>query len=82
MSVVMAYLAETYKIWIGVISGVLIVTYILISVLGLVKRYKYFKDVPLAGVFPFYHIRYLFSKGRKAKEDKIAMSKEVIEDMF
>jgi hypothetical protein len=82
MSVVMAYLAETYKIWIGVISGVFIATYILISVLGLVKRYKYFKDVPLAGVFPLYHIRYLFSKGRKAKEDKIAMSKEVIEDMF
>ena len=46
MSDVMAYLAESYKLWIGVISGVFITTYILISVLGLVKRYKYFKDVP------------------------------------
>lgn len=78
----MAYLAESYKLWIGIISGVLIACYITLCVFALLKRYKYYKDIPILGVLPFYHIRYLFSRGRKAKEDKMAMSKEVIEDIF
>ena len=79
MSEIMKTLADNYKLGIGVLTGVAISVYILISVLSLVRVYKIKGKVTLWGMIPVVHL-FLFLVGIKLPEKKIKPKKPVTDD--
>lgn len=56
----MFWLAENYKIGIGVATGVAVLVYVGISLLMFFKARKFGKDVSVCAMIPLWHIKYAF----------------------
>ena len=66
----MAWLAENYWVVIGVLSGIIISLYVLVSVLVCVGARKRGVDVAIGAMIPLWHIKYAFA-GKSHKPKKV-----------
>lgn len=82
MSELMVNLAENYQWGIGISSGVLIITYILISVFAIIRMYKMKDKIMISAVFPIIHIIYLFLKEKKNIKENTDNEEDVFEGIF
>ena len=62
----MAWLSDNYRIGIGVISGIVILIYILITVFAIRHVYKKKGYIAIKGTIPILHL-FLFLVGREKK---------------
>lgn len=63
----MAWLAENYKLGIGLSSGLVILIYIVLSVLAIKHLYKVRGYILVRGTLPVIHVFFLFAKPKKKK---------------
>lgn len=74
----MKYWADNYQLGIGIITGVLVIIYILVSIFSIRVRRKRKGDISLLGMIPLFHIALFFmGKPKKAPDGG-----EIVEDMF
>lgn len=66
----MAWLATNYWIGIGVATGIVVISYLIVSVLICVGARKRGVDVATGAMIPLWHLKYIFS-GKEPKPKKV-----------